>query len=96
MQQLSWFYDYGLILLPGKSGDGFGWLAVIDDEELNDRSITICGYPTDKPRRTMWIAGGNISSYTADRTFYMNDTMRRQSGIPVDTCVLDCDWRSQL
>ena len=80
MQQLSWFYDYGLILLPGKSGDGFGWLAIIDDEELNDRSITICGYPTDKPRRTMWIAGGNISSYTADRTFYMNDTMRRQSG----------------
>ena len=88
-------YDHGLILLPGKSGDGFGWSAIIDDEELNDRSITICGYPSNKPRGMMWITGGNISSYTANRIFYMNDTMGGQSGIPV-YWLLDCDWRSQL
>jgi len=88
-------YDHGLILLPGKSGDGFGCSAIIDDEELNDRSITICEYPSDKPRRTMWITGGNISSYTANSIFYMNDTMGGQSGIPV-YWLLHCDWRSQL
>ena len=78
-------YDYGLILLPGSSDDGFGWSAIIPDEELNNRIVTNCGYPVDKPRGSMWITGGSISSYTANRIYYMNDTMGGQSGSPVYT-----------
>ena len=43
-------HDYGLILLPGHgtSDDGFGWSAIVSDEELKDRIVTNCGYPGDK------------------------------------------------
>ena len=81
-------HDYGLILLPecGQAcNDGFGWSAIVEDEELNGRLLTNCGYPGDKPDGTMWITGGKISSYTASRIFYMNDTMVGQSGSPVYT-----------
>ncbi|KAL9981099.1 hypothetical protein ACROYT_G009758 [Oculina patagonica] len=80
-------YDYGLILLPGagKSDDGFGWSAIVPDGELNNRLVTNCGYPGDKPQGTMWITGGEISSYTANRFSYMNDTYGGQSGSPVYT-----------
>ena len=78
-------YDYGLILLPGRSDDGFGWSAIVDDEELNNLVLTNCGYPADKPPGTMWITGGNITSYATNRIYYMKDTMSGQSGSPVYT-----------
>ena len=78
-------HDYGLILLPGKSDDGFGWSAIISDEALTNRLVTNCGYPGDKLEGTMWITGGAIESYTANRIYYMNDTMVGQSGSPVYT-----------
>ena len=78
-------HDYGLILLPGTSDDGFGWSAIIPDEELNNRLVTNCGYPADKLEGTMWITGGSIESYTASIIKYMNDTMGGQSGSPVYT-----------
>lgn len=78
-------HDYGLILLPGTSNYGFGWSAIVADDELNNRLVTNCGYPVDKPEGTMWITGGNITSYTANRLFYMNDTVGGQSGSPVYT-----------
>ena len=78
-------HDYGLILLPGTSYDGFGWSAIIPDEELNNRLVTNCGYPGDKPERTMWVTGGPIETCTAKRIWYMNDTMGGQSGSPVYT-----------
>ena len=56
---------------------------IVDDEELNDRIVTNCGYPGNKPPGTMWITGGKISSYTANRISYMNDTMGGQSRSPV-------------
>lgn len=80
-------HDYGLILLPGSgaSDDGFGWSAIVENEELDNRLVTNCGYPADKPQGTMWITGGKISTYTTNRIFYMNDTMGGQSGSPVYT-----------
>ena len=78
-------HDYGLILLPGNSDDGFGWSAIISDNELQNRLVTNCGYPGDKPEGTMWITGGAIESYTAERIYYMNDTKGGQSGSPVYT-----------
>ena len=78
-------YDYGLILLPGCSDDGFGWSTIVPNDEFNNRLVTNCGYPGDKPSGTMWITGGKIDSHTANRIFYMNDTMGGQSGSPVYT-----------
>ena len=80
-------HDYGLILLPklGNSDDGFGWSAIVADEELKDRIVTNCGYPGDKDRGTMWITGGKICGYTANSISYRNDTMGGQSGSPVYT-----------
>lgn len=80
-------YDYGLKLLPrtGTPDKGFGWSVIVDDEELNDRIVTNCGYPGNKPPGTMGITGGKISSYTANRISYMNDTMGGQRGSPVYT-----------
>lgn len=80
-------HDYGLILLPGRgaSDDGFGWSAIVKNEELDHRFVTNCGFPADKPRGTMWITGGHISIYTANRFFYMNDSMSVKSGSPVFT-----------
>ena len=78
-------HGYGLILLPGTSDDGFGWSAIIPDEKLNNRMVTNCGYPCDKPAGTMWITGGVIASHTANRIYYMNDPMGGQSGSPFYT-----------
>ena len=78
-------HDYGLILLPGDSKDGFGWSAIVADNELDNRLVTNCGFPGDKPRNTMWITGGEITRYTTNRIYYMNDTMAGQSGSPVYT-----------
>ena len=78
-------HDYGLILLPGTSDDGFGWSAIIPDEELKNRLVTNCGYPGDKPERTMWVTRGPTWTGTANRICYMNDTMGGQSGSPVYT-----------
>ena len=81
-------HDFGLILLPGAgtSDDGFGWSAAVPDEDLNNRLVTICGYPTDKKSHgTMWITGGNITSYTPNMISYMGGIMNGQSGSPVYT-----------
>ena len=61
-------HDYGLILLPGNSdGDGFGWSAIIPNGELNNRLVTNCGFPADKPAEAMWITGGAIERYTSQQ-----------------------------
>ena len=80
-------YDYALILLPGPGDcdEGFGWSACVDDIELNNRIVTNCGYPADKPPGSMWITGGKILEYTSKRIFYMNDMYSGESGSPVYT-----------
>jgi len=81
-------HDYGLILLPGNSDDGFGWSAIIPDEELKNRLVTNCGYTGDKPEGTMWITGGAITEGpepTPNRIYYTTDTIGGQSGSPVYT-----------
>lgn len=78
-------HDYGLILLPGTSDDGFGWSAIIPDEELNNRTVINCGYPVDRPIGTLWITDGVITSHTANRIYYKNVTVGGQSGSPFYT-----------
>jgi len=74
--------DYGVILLPGQSG-GFGWSCVVPDSSLIGATVSVCGYPGDKPRGTLWVTGGPVKSVTGKRIFYLNDSAGGQSGSPV-------------
>jgi len=80
-------HDYGLILLPGPGDceDGFGWSAILNDEELDSRLVMNCGFPADKPQGSMWVTGGKITSYTS-RVLYMHHlTSGGLNGSPVYT-----------
>ena len=77
-------YDYGVILLPGTSDEGFGWSAILYDAELTDLIVNNCGY-SDKPVGHLWITGGPITKYTDRGIYYMNDTTIGTSGSPVYT-----------
>ena len=77
--------DYGVISLPGDSEGGFGWSAAISDGDINGRLATICGYPGDKPRQTMWTTGGEIEKVTPNEIFYKRDIIGGQPGSPVYT-----------
>ncbi|CAB4039132.1 phospholipase C [Paramuricea clavata] len=80
-------HDYGLILLPGPGNcdEGFGWSTILADSDLNNRVVTVCGYPADKPDRTMWITGRKICRFTANKIFYETDTVGGESGSPAYT-----------
>ncbi|MGH0118249.1 UNVERIFIED_CONTAM: hypothetical protein FKN15_057483 [Acipenser sinensis] len=78
-------YDYGLILLPGRCDEGFGWSTLIPDDELHHRLVSICGFPEDKEENTMWISGGRIESSDQHLLYYEIDTMAGMSGSPVYT-----------
>ena len=78
-------YNYGLILLQGSSDEGFGWTAQLRDNDLKDRTVTNCGYPGDKPAGSMWITGGEVTSYTSNRITYKNEAAGVQSGSPIYT-----------
>ena len=79
-------YDYGFILLPGNSNEGFGWSTEMTNANLENRLVSVCGYPSEKGESgSMWITGGKISEVTDRRIIYENDTTPGQSGSPVYT-----------
>ena len=78
-------YDYGFILLDGNSDDGFGWSTEMTSEDLNNCIVTVCGFPEDKPKGSMWITGGEISRATDRHILYGSSTTSGQSGSPVYT-----------
>ena len=47
--------------------------------------MTTCGYPTDKPRATMWITGGKVTTYTGRLISYLKNPAKRMDGSPVYT-----------
>ena len=51
-------YNYGVISLAGNS-DGFGWSTLLQNSELENRSVTVCGY--DARDTEMWKADGEIA-----------------------------------
>ena len=67
-------YDYGFILLPGNSNEGFGWSTEVTNAELNNDSVTVCGYPKDKTSGpgSMWITKGEIIKVTDRQVCYKN------------------------
>lgn len=80
-------FDYGAILLPeaNRYGDQLGWFGfqVRSDDDLNNLTVNISGYPGDKPSGTQWYLSGPIKN-VSDRNFtYDIDTAGGQSGAPV-------------
>lgn len=75
-------YDYGIILLPAPDdcNERFAYSTTI--EELDKRIVNSnCGYPDDKPCRTMWITGGIMLDLTDRTFFYMDYSIRKHDAL---------------
>lgn len=75
-------YDYGAIILPGAFPDDLGHFGfgVFDDAALLASTVNIAGYPSDKPKGSLWYDFRETGSVTADKVFYAADTAGGQSG----------------
>lgn len=78
-------HDYGLILLPGKSNEGFGWTTLLSNQELMGRPLNTCGYPSDYPNGSLWITAGGVENVHTYHLHFMQDSMGTGSGSPVYT-----------
>jgi V8-like Glu-specific endopeptidase len=80
-------FDYAAILLPEscRLGDQLGWLGfeVRDDDELDNLTINISGYPGDKPAGTQWFHSNVVTGLDERVITYEIDTAGGQSGAPV-------------
>lgn len=89
VEDKSYNYDYGVIILPKDQALGrrTGWfgLASLSFASLLGLRINSSGYPGDKPSGTQWWNANNVLAVTARRIYYRVDTMGGQSGSP--------DWR---
>lgn len=82
-------FDYGVIILPddsppiGAVTGGFGY-AHFADEDLDESSPTLSGYPDDAPEDgTQWFEENRIKQLNSSRVFYLIHTVAGQSGSPV-------------
>jgi V8-like Glu-specific endopeptidase len=78
-------FDYGAIILPVELGNavgGFGF-GVFTDSELLSSTVTVAGYPGDKPAGTQWFDTRKIASVGPSKVFYELDTVGGQSGSAV-------------
>ena len=79
-------YDYGAIVLPNDElGARVGWFgfSALSDLELNGSSVSLSGYPADKPLGTQWFMTGALTAVQPRRLRYVIDTFGGQSGSPV-------------
>ena len=80
-------FDYAAILLPEncRLGDQLGWFGfeMRDDDQFNNLTVNISGYPGDKPAGTQWFHS-NVATGLDERVItYEIDTAGGQSGAPV-------------
>lgn len=78
-------YDYGAIILPNQSlgkKTGYFGFGSFSDRTLEAASLTICGYPADKPGKDMWYADGSVDTLSDDKIHYLIDTSGGDSGAP--------------
>ena len=78
-------HNYGIIMLPGTSENGFSWTNMLSDEELTGRPLSCSGYTTDKSKGSLWITGGGVDTVTSDMITYMHDSIATSSGSVVYT-----------
>lgn len=82
-------FDYGVIILPdgsppiGAVTGGFGF-AHFEDEDLDESTPTLSGYPDNAPEDgTQWFEMNRIKQLNSRRVFYLIQTADGQSGSPV-------------
>lgn len=78
-------YDYGVIIIPKDLGTETGYfgLGVYTDENLENVTLNISGYPGDKPDGTQWYDTNTVASVDASKVYYDIDTIGGQSGAAV-------------
>lgn len=80
-------HDYGAIILPRSytTGERIGWFgyANLPDAELSQAIVNLSGYPGDKPPKTQWFHGREVTRIDQRTITYLIDTMGGQSGSPV-------------
>jgi V8-like Glu-specific endopeptidase len=82
-------YDYGLIELPRPIGTRADWLPPVALGEqslrrlMGGRYLTIAGYPSDKPRGTMWVHQERLNGFDRLRLRHSVDTCPGHSGSPI-------------
>ena len=72
-------HDIAILRLNDPIGVKTGWFGITSSVDAAETLFT-AGYPTDKPRQTMWRTSGKILSMTTDNIFYDLDTYPGQSG----------------
>lgn len=78
--------DYGVILLSTPfAGVTTTPVQLLSDPELQAATLTLSGYPADKPTGTQWVHSGVTSSVQPRRLHYMIDTYGGHSGSAVVT-----------
>ena len=82
-------FDYGVIVLPDNLpaiGERTGWFGYdhYQDEDLDETTPTLSGYPDDVPQDgTQWFEINLIKQLSSRRVFYSIHTVAGQSGSPV-------------
>jgi glutamyl endopeptidase len=78
-------YDYGSIILPAAFEPDLGYMGfgVYADQQLLRSVANIEGYPTDKPKGSLWYDSRQISDVKPDKVYYAADTAGGQSGSAV-------------
>lgn len=78
-------FDYGAIILAEPVGSDVGWLGfgVYTDDDLTDSTVNVAGYPTDKPRGTLWYGHHRVATVGPNKVHYDIDTFGGQSGAAV-------------
>jgi len=80
-------HDYGAIILPRSytTGEQIGWFGYVNlpDVELSQAIVNLSGYPGDKPPKTQWFHGREVTRIDKRTLTYLIDTMGGQSGSPV-------------
>ena len=78
-------YDYAAIMLPAPFSQDLGSFSfgVFVDSDLTNKMVNVPGYPSDKPKGTIWYDNRVIGSMNENKIYYAADTAGGQSGCPV-------------
>lgn len=73
-------FDFALIVLKEDIGKQTGWLAMARRDDFDDMTLTISGYPGDKPRGTLWHSSCAFDSVSPAQFLYRCSTFGGNSG----------------
>ena len=78
-------YDIGVLELEEDISEEYGYLGIDASKKNVEKMMKAetCGYPGDKPDRTMWHAVGPLEELDEDFLYYSIPTVKGQSGSPI-------------